>query len=90
MPSGRSLTVAPSRYQSLVELLADCEESEIVLTFKEIATIIGGPLPESAVLGMSWWTTTKNPPVGQWRAMGWRAHTERARLRVCFTRDAEM
>ncbi len=89
MPSGHKTRDVPSRYQPLVDLLATCEQEEIVLTFKAIAALIGGPLPEGAILGSGWWTRRTRQPVARWRAMGWRARAERDHLRVIFTRDAE-
>ncbi len=51
MPSGYRISDRPSDYQPLVDLLAASHDDEVVLTFKEIAALIGRPtLPETAVL----------------------------------------
>jgi len=62
---------------------------EVVLTYREIAVMIGRPLPETAILHTAWWTGTRQAPVQAWRALGWHAHASPANLRVRFTRDAE-
>ncbi len=89
MPSGHKLSDLPSRYQPLFDLLAAATGDELVVTFKEVAAIIGGPLPEYAILHTNWWRDTRNDHVQAWRALGWRAHANPGKLRVIFTRDAE-
>lgn len=89
MPSGHKTSDVPSRYQPLMDYLAAYEGDEATLTYKEIAAMIGGRLPESAVLHTSWWTSRTNRHVQTWQAMGWRAHASPAGLRVRFTRTAE-
>jgi hypothetical protein len=90
MPSGYTLSERPSHYQPLFDYLAGCPDDEVVLTFKEIATLIGRrTLPESAILRTAWWTNKRNGQVQAWQALGWKAHAERDNLRVRFTRDAE-
>ncbi len=80
----------PSRYQALVDLLAASNDDEVVLTFKEIAAIIGRRhLPETAILHPGWWTDKRNGPVVLWTAIGWRARADRDHLCVHFARDAE-
>ncbi len=78
-----------SRYQPLIDFLAMCEQAEVVLTFKEIAAMIGGPLPESAIITSSWWTNKTTSHVAAWHAHGWQARRDWDHLRVTFTRDAE-
>ncbi len=79
-----------SKYQSLVDYLIASGQDEVVLTFKEIAALIGRrSLPESAILHPRWWRDGRNGPVMLWRAAGWDAHPDRDHLRVRFTRDAE-
>jgi hypothetical protein len=89
MPKGYKARDVPSRYQPLLDFLAACEGDEVTLTYRAVAALIGGSLPESAILRTSWWTSKKSPRVQVWRAMGWRAHASPAHLRVHFTRDAE-
>ncbi len=87
MPRGYKLSDKPSRYQPLIDLLATSDGNEVVLTFKEIAAIIGGPLPESAIFYPAWWTYGRYAHVQLWRAVGWHAHADRHNLRVVFARD---
>jgi hypothetical protein len=89
MPKGYRLEEKPSRYQPLFDFLAACEGDEVALTYREVAAMIGGPLPESAILHTAWWTSKTQLQVQAWRAMGWRAHAGPATLRVRFKRDAE-
>jgi hypothetical protein len=89
MPKGHKTRDVPSRYQPLLAFLAACEGDEVVLPYRAVAALIGGPLPESAILYTSWWTSKKSAHVQEWRAMGWRAHASPAHLRVRFTRDAD-
>ncbi len=79
----------PSKYQPLLDLLAEATGDEVTLTYKEIAALIGDPLPEQAILTSYWWIRNDGTPVALWRAMGWRAGPDRSNLRVIFTRDAE-
>ncbi|MDQ6603968.1 MAG: hypothetical protein M3Z19_14695, partial [Chloroflexota bacterium] len=79
----------PTRYQPLIDLLATSERGEVALTYKEIAGMIGGPLPESTFFPLAWWTYGKKTCVQLWRAARWRARAGRDHLRVIFTRNAE-
>ncbi len=88
MPSGHKTSDVPSKYQPLFDLLAATTGDEVVLTYKELAALISGPLPE-AIFTSSWWTSTRLAHVQVWQAMGWRAHGSPGKLRVRFTRDAE-
>jgi len=54
-------------------VLAASHEVEIVLTFKEIAAMIGRTLPESAILTTGWWTRPSHSNVALWKAIGWHA-----------------
>lgn len=74
-------------YQTLVDRLAASDDDEVVLTFKQIAAIIGRPtLPESAILHPTWWRKKTSTHVVLWTAIGWQAHADRDHLRVIFTR----
>jgi len=73
-----------------VDLLTASDNDEVVLTFKEIAAIIGRRhLPESAILHPGWWTDKQSSHVTLWTAIGGRARADRDRLRVTFTRATE-
>ncbi len=78
---GRSIILQP-----LIDYLADCPATAVTLTFREIAALIGRPLPERAILQPSWWRDRANRPVQCWQATGWEARADRDRLRVVFTR----
>ncbi len=75
-----------SPFERLADYLAACPADEVTLPFTEIATIIGGRLPEEAVLRSSWWRTQAHRPVQLWQALGWEARADRDHLRVTFTR----
>ncbi len=90
MPRGYSTSEKPSRYQPIADRLAASDTDEVVLTYREVAAIIGHPLPESAILSTSWWTSNNHLHVALWRALGWRASVDRNHLRVTFTRDTKM
>ncbi len=79
----------PTKYQPLFDFLAEATDDEVVLTFTEVATRIGGPLPESAILRPAWWANQSFAQVQTWRAMGWQARADRDNQRVRFTRNAE-
>jgi hypothetical protein len=90
MPSGYTMSERPSIYQTLVDRLAASEDDEVVLTFKEIAVIIGRPtLPETAILHPTWWRKKTSAHVVLWMALGWQARADRDHLRVIFTRATE-
>lgn len=73
-----------------MDLLAASDDDEVVLTFKEIAAIIGRRhLPESAILHPAWWRNKQSSHVVLWTAIGWRARADRDHLRVIFTRATE-
>ncbi len=78
----------PSKYQPLLDLLAEATGDEVTLTYKEVAALIG-PLPEQAILTSYWWIRNDDTPATLWRAAGWDAHPDRDHRRVIFTRDAE-
>ncbi|MBM0743838.1 helix-turn-helix transcriptional regulator [Phormidium sp. CLA17] len=45
-----------SKYQPLLEYLLQEDRPEIVLTFADIETLMGAPLPESARHNRAWWS----------------------------------
>jgi len=90
MGRGDEMSDGPSRYRPLVDHLAAVGEGEVVLTFKEIAALIGRrSLPESAILRSGRWRDASDEPVMLRRAAAWDAHPDRDYLRVIFTRVAE-
>jgi len=90
MPSEYRISDRLSHYQPLVDLLAASHDDEVVLTFKEIAALIGRrTLPESAILRPTWWRSKQNPAVMLWTAIGWQARADRDHLRVIFTQTSD-
>jgi DNA-binding transcriptional regulator YiaG len=60
---------AGSKYQPLQEYLSQSNRSEqVVLTFAEIETLIGSPLPKSARSSRAWWS---NRGKGALQAAAW-------------------
>ncbi len=70
MPSGHKTSAMPSRYQPLVDYLVPATDDLVTLTYKEVGALIGGPLPESAIITSSWWTDTTKSHVAAWDALG--------------------
>lgn len=89
MPSGYKLSDVPSKYQPLLDFLAETPGDEVALTYREVMALIGGSLPQTALLRSTYWTSRSLDHVRAWRALGWRAHASAAHRRVVFTRDAE-
>jgi len=89
MPSGYKTSDVPSKYQPLIDFLAETTGDELVLTYGEVMALIGGSLPQTAILRSAWWTSRGLAQVQAWRALGWRAHASAAHRRVRFTKDAE-
>ncbi len=89
MPSGHKHSDKPSKYQPLFDHLAEATGDEMTLTYREVAALIGGLLPETAVLSTDWWLRTQHAHGQAWQALGWHVHASAANRRVRFTRDAE-
>ena len=68
MPSGHKTSEVPSTYQPLLDLLAEATGDEVVLTYRQVAALVG-PLPESVVHGTAWWTSKERTQVAAWRAL---------------------
>jgi len=74
----------PSTYPPLFDHLAAATDDEVTLTYWVSGAIIGVPLPPSSVLSSGWGTSTRLGHVAGWRAIGWRASTDRNNARVRF------
>lgn len=48
-----------SKYQPLLEYLRSSNQPEVILTFAEIETLMGEPLPDSARSKKIWWSNRK-------------------------------
>lgn len=57
-----------SKYQPLLEYLQRCDRPQVTLTFAEIETLIGEPLPDSAHKRRGWWSNRKK---GGLQASAW-------------------
>ncbi len=79
----------PTKYQPLVDYVAKHPEKVLTLSFAEIETIVGSPLPESMQTDAWLWRGPEYAYVWRLEALGWRAHLDRRNQCVRFTRDAE-
>lgn len=68
-----------TKYRRLYEYLAGLprESRALILTFGDIARILGEPLPKSASMYAAWWSNDENPDSSHvqcraWLAAGWR------------------
>lgn len=49
------------------------QQEQIALTFNELATLIGGKLPDTALSDRTWWANTSSSPQGSsWTKAGWK------------------
>ena len=76
-----------SRYDALTGELAQREEPEVVLTFDELDSIVGG-LPNSARTYHAWWANkrTSQPHARAWLDAGRVASVDFTRERAVFRR----
>lgn len=68
---------ANSKYQPLCEYLQKCDRYEISLSFAEIETLIGNPLPNSAKNTKAWWSNRSKGALQSkaWMNAGYRVET---------------
>jgi hypothetical protein len=67
--------VVRNRYENLRRFFkrVPSQQEQIALTFKEIGSVIGGKLPDTAFHDRPWWANTKSSPQGSsWVTTGWR------------------
>ena len=64
--------IQKSKYEKLARYLEKRDEEKLNLTFKEIETILGEPLPEAAKR-RAWWanSATNNHALNGWMDVGW-------------------
>ena len=85
----------PAYYHRLAEYLATLPgvTPRVTLTFAELQTLLGRPLPASA-WGRSWWMTrARATAAGSWPVTGWRVaavSVSGGREAVTFVRTAAM
>jgi len=87
MPSGTSeRSSRQTKYQPLIDFLA-AQTNDVTLSFTEIETIIGAPLPLTATNDSGLWHSPKHLQVRRWQEMGWHARFDRRNTCVHFTRE---
>lgn len=67
--------IGRNRYENLQRFFKGIppQQEQIALTFKELATVLGGKLPVTASHDRPWWANTKSSPQGSsWMAAGWK------------------
>lgn len=72
------LLVRGRKYLPLAHLLSSRgpETGSVELSFREIETALGGPLPEQARTHPAWWADTRsNAQANAWLAVGWQLAT---------------
>jgi hypothetical protein len=80
-----------SKYEPLSKFLKSRPAGELPMTFTEVESVLGFPLPPSARSYPAWWSNNvgTNVAVRSWREAGWK--TSRVDVpgeRVTFVRDA--
>jgi len=78
-----------TKYQPLIDHVADQTEEAVTLSFTEIEAILGSPLPESMRVDTSLWNGAEAALVWRLEAQGWRARLDRRNQCVHFTREDE-
>ncbi len=60
------------KYENLADYLRELNEEKINLTFSEIETILGEPLPDAAQ-NRAWWanSASNNHALNAWMDVGW-------------------
>ena len=67
-----TIMIYSSKYEKLAEYLKGLDEEKINLTFSEIESILGEPLPDAAK-NRAWWanSATNNHALNGWMDIGW-------------------
>ena len=75
--------IQKSKYEKLARYLEKRDEEKLNLTFKEIETILGEPLPEAAK-NRAWWanSATNNHALNGWMDVGWETANVKMKERV--------
>lgn len=83
------------KYDPLRDYLKRCGKGEVILSFSDIESIIGRPLPPSADNFDAWWANigdnpfTQHSHAGSWHSAGYKAQANRAAKSVRFYRKSE-
>lgn len=77
----------PGRYNPLLDALDGLppDQGSVHLTFAELETLLGAPLPASAQRP-DYWTSSQVATLN-WQRLGWRARLSHADQAVTFTRQ---
>ncbi len=79
-----------SKYDPLIEHLAQYHGAELTLTFEEVEDLLGESLPAAARTHQAWWANTTADPTytwaNRWTAGGWRSQVDLDGEYVVFTR----
>ena len=78
-----------SKYEPLGDYLRKQAGNRVTLSFRDIANIIGEPLPDSARQHRAWWANDpKHVEAAAWLSAGWKsASVSLMEERVVFFRD---
>lgn len=78
-----------SKYSALEDFLK--QKVKVDLSYSEIESIIGSPLPDSAYTDRTWWGNTLHPTRTQahsWLNAGWKVHSVNLGKSVTFVRNS--
>lgn len=81
------------KYDPLRDYLAQCGNDDVTLSFSDIESMIGRPLPPSALRYDAWWANigdsalTRHSHAKSWYAAGYQAQVNRAEKTVRFSRE---
>ena len=78
-----------TKYQPLVDYIAAEAEGAVTLSFAEIETILGFPLPETVQIEAAHWRHSRTALGWGLHARGWTAMLDRLNRCVVFTRNQE-
>lgn len=79
------------KYDPLRDYLRICGNDEIILSFADIETIIGGPLPPSANKYDQWWVNSpsiQHIQAESWHSAGYKVHVNRTARTARFCRES--
>ncbi|WP_091690455.1 DUF7662 domain-containing protein [Methanococcoides vulcani] len=77
------------KYSKLGIHLKNSEKTILKLTFDEVESILGFPLPKSARTYQAWWANNADShthALDGWLAMGWKARVDLIKQTVIFTK----
>jgi hypothetical protein len=85
-------TLRPSKYDPLIAHLAAQVGDQVGMSFLDVETLLGEPLPPAAYEHAAWWANSVDDPTHSWArrwvAGGWLARVDLGARRVVFRRIA--